>query len=667
MRTLFKQRSTIRISLILFFFASAAFPQSGVREKGKRELLLFEEIPIVVAAAKHPQFLEDAQASVTIITGEEIKKYGYNTLADVLKFVEEYNVIYDRNYEYVSVRGFSMLGDYNTRILLLLNGHTLNDDWIGANLIGTDSGIDLDIVKRIEIIRGPGSPLYGTNAFFGVVNVITKEGSEISGSKVSTELGSFGRKKGILSVGNSFSNGLDILLSGSIMDTKGGRLYFSEFDNGITNGYTEGTDYDKSNALFAHLSYSDWTVIGKASLREKGVPTAPYGTAFNDKRTRTVDARSFLELKLDHKFKADRNLMGRVYFDHFYYDGRWIIQSPDNPINWDKAIGCWVGGEFQLNQEIGEKNRLILGVEGQSHRVGQYNWWEDNSGKKTETPLDENRSSNFLAFYLQDEWKMVEQLAFTFGIHHDQYECFGGVTNPRIASIFKPALGTTFKLLYGKAFRIPSIYEHYYTDGSTMIGNNHLTPEKIWTSEGVWEQKLGRLLKGKISFYRNLIQGLILQVENEEGFLQYQNLSDIEARGIEGELKGEFNNGVRGYTNFTYQTSKELKSKEHLVNLPAFSGNSGIIVSVIKEKFFLGLNSHYVGKRLTRDKQSYLHSYLLTNLTLSLENWPKGWEISGRVYNLFDFQYADPGGEEHVMLKIPQDRRNFQLKIGYLF
>ena len=131
----------------------------------------------VYSASKHLQAASDAPSSVTVVTADEIQKYGYRTLADILKTVPGFFVTNDRNYSSVGVRGFARPGDYNTRILLLVDGHRLNDNVYDEAMIGTEFPINIDLIQRVEVIRGPVSSLYGSNALFAVINIITRRGA----------------------------------------------------------------------------------------------------------------------------------------------------------------------------------------------------------------------------------------------------------------------------------------------------------------------------------------------------------------------------------------------------------------------------------------------------------------------------------------------------------
>jgi len=179
-----------------------------------KETILFQEIPSVYGASKYEQKMTEAPSSVSIVTAAEIKKYGYRTLADILRSIRGFFVTYDRNYSYVGVRGFNRPGDYNSRVLLLIDGHRLNDNIYDSSYVGTEFILDVDLIDRVEIIRGPSSSIYGANAFFSVINVITKRGRNLKGAEVAGEAGTFETYKGRLSYGNKFRNGFEMLVSG---------------------------------------------------------------------------------------------------------------------------------------------------------------------------------------------------------------------------------------------------------------------------------------------------------------------------------------------------------------------------------------------------------------------------------------------------------------------
>src|ERR1700736_6135942 len=200
------------------------------------EDLMSIEIDSVYGASGFKQKVTEAPASVTIITSEEIKKFGYKTVADILRNVRGFYVTYDRNYSYLGVRGYGLPGDYNSRIALLIDGHRLNDAIYAAAPVGPEFPIDIDLIDRVEVIRGPNSSLYVASAFLGVINIITKRGRDLQKVSVAGQVASYGSYQGRVSYGDKFRNGLELLLSGSFYDSHGhDHLFFKEFDQPATH------------------------------------------------------------------------------------------------------------------------------------------------------------------------------------------------------------------------------------------------------------------------------------------------------------------------------------------------------------------------------------------------------------------------------------------------
>src|ERR1039457_2134288 len=236
------------------------------------ETLMQMEVPVVSSASKFLQKATAAPASVTVISAEEIQRYGYRTLADVLQSAPGFNISYDRNYAYLGSRGIS-LGDFNSRTLLLVDGHRVNNNLTDGAYIDTSFILDMDLVDRVEIIRGPSAVLYGNNAFFGVINVITRTGAQLNGGEVSGGYGSFDSYKARVSYGKLYANGLQFLLSGTYFDRAGNsKLFYHEFGwlgQNINNGIAQSMDADKSGSLFGSLAYGDFTLEGAFNHLEK--------------------------------------------------------------------------------------------------------------------------------------------------------------------------------------------------------------------------------------------------------------------------------------------------------------------------------------------------------------------------------------------------------------
>src|ERR1700690_973390 len=219
--------------LMIFALSAAAAAQRETKDLSDASLEELTRIQ-VYSASKHMQSASDAPSSVTVITADEIQKHGYRTLADILESVRGFYITYDRDYSFVGVRGFGRLGDSNNRVLVLIDGHRINDNVFGEPYLGTEFLADVDLIERVEIIRGPSSSLYGADAYFAVINVVTRKAPQLKGAELSFASASFGTYQGRASYGGQY-RGIDIMLSGTFYNSRGETLFFPQFDSPATN------------------------------------------------------------------------------------------------------------------------------------------------------------------------------------------------------------------------------------------------------------------------------------------------------------------------------------------------------------------------------------------------------------------------------------------------
>jgi iron complex outermembrane receptor protein len=651
--------------------ASGAWAQSDVPDlptqlPKNEELIVFQEIPSVFGASRYDQKVTEAPSSVTIVTADDIKRLGARTLVDVLRRVNGFFVSYDRNYNYLGFRGFNRPGDFNSKVLLLVDGHRLNDNIYDQAGLGTESLVDVDLVDRIEIIRGPSSSLYGTNAFFGVINVITKRGRDVQGVEVSGEAASFGSYRGRGTYGSKFASGVEVLLSGSYFESDGDdRLYFPEFDDPATNfGVAEDADDDRFPSGLLKFSYQGMTLQAGYVSREKGIPTASYGTAFNTDETRSTDERTYVDLGFRRHLDDDTELTARLYYDHFYYQGDYLYDVPSLVLNQDRSTSEWWGAEVKVDRLFLENHKVTGGLEfSDSFRQDL----ENSDEFPAASYLDVGESSQNWAVFLQDEFTIRDGLLLNAGVRYDEYDSFGGTVNPRLALIFNTEK-TTYKALYGQAFRAPNAYERFYI-GTGFKASGDLDPETIRTYELVAERNLGGRLRASAAAYYYRIHKLISQeTDPSDGLLVFQNRDDIGARGLEVELdlEGQWPLGLDGRLSYAIQQTEDLELNRRLTNSPQHIAQLNLILPLVPRRFFMGVDFNYVSSRHTLAGNT-VGGYTTTNLTLFSHHIVKGLEISGSIYNLFDREYEEPGSGEHVQDQLEQDGRTFWLKLKYGF
>ncbi|OGI48038.1 MAG: hypothetical protein A2151_05260 [Candidatus Muproteobacteria bacterium RBG_16_65_34] len=653
-------RRALAASLLIVATAAQAAP-ADLTELSLEQLLGLE----VVSASRFPQKRSEAPSAVTVITAADIKTYGHRTLADILRSVRGLHVTNDRNYSYLGARGFGRTGDYNGRILLLVDGYRINENVYYSAFIGQEFLVDVDMIERVEFVPGPGSALYGNNAFFGVLNVITKRGRDVNGIELSAEAGAFGASKGRLTYGQSAEDGADLLLSASGYDRRGDNLYFPEFDSPATNnGVAQGLDDERHGSLFAKLANNGFTLHAAQVRRTKGVPTASYWQVFNDPRSRTYDAESLVGLAYEAAYAPKVDVAARLYYNQYDYWGDYVYDNGAGGtyVNRDEGNGAWWGGELKLVHRAFEAHKLVAGVEYQrDNRQDLYNADLD----PTVVNLDERHSGTRESVYAQDEYTLRADLLLSAGLRHERATIGGDTTNPRVALIYKATEESTFKAIYGTAFRAPNVYELYYAALATgMKANPDLKPEEIATRELVWERQFGPKTRLTVAAFDNHISNLIAAVTDPaDSMLVFENVASAHARGLEVEGERIHDSGLRWRASYSLQRAEDLATGERLVNSPRQLAKLNLSAPVAGVR--AGLDVQYTDNRRTLAGET--GGYTVTNLTVVTESLAKGIEASASVYNLFDKAYVYPAGEEHSMDVLREDGRSWRLKLNYRF
>lgn len=616
----------------------------------------------VYSASKFEQKASEAPASVSVITAEDIRAYGHRTLADILKSVRGLFVGYDRNYAYLGVRGFDRPGDYDSRILLLVDGYRVNDPIYDTAGIGTEFLLDVDQIERLEIVRGPGSAIYGSNAFFAVINVITRRGPAVGRLEASAEGASFGTDKQRVATGGE-RNGVEWLLAASRYHSDGPDLYFPGFDDPATNdGRADGLDSDRYEKVFGNVSAGGATLTAGYSQRDKQVPTASFGSAFGDPREETTDRWTFADI--DYALRLDERweLAPHVSYSRYTYHGTYPIDYPPLTLNRDLAVAQWWNTEIKLTGRFG-RHRLVTGVEYQNNfRQDQLNYDEDPYASYT----DSRRSSERGGIYAEDEFTLTRTLRLTGGGRYDHYSAAGDAFSPRAALVWDVRPATTVKLLGGSAFRAPNQYELYYGDGTTIKPNPGLDPEEIATWELVGEHLLGGHTRLTADFYNSRIRNLIEQVTDpNDGSVSFQNLGRVEGTGAEFEVERSWRGTAHARLSYAWQRTRDRVTGIELTNSPRHLAKLNV-AAPLPGRLLAGTELQYVGTRRTLAGAT-CGAALVGNLTLTRAFLANRLTLSGSAYNLLDRDYADPARPEHApqIDEIPQDGRSFRLRIAY--
>lgn len=630
------------------------------------------KVETVYAASRHEQALSRAPSSVSIITREDFQQFGYRSLADALRSVRGFYVTGDRAYNYVGLRGLNRPGDYGGGVLMMIDGHRLNDPVADQAFSGGEFPLDVDLIDHVEIVRGPGSVMYGNNALFTVIDVVTRKPGDV-GLEGSASAGSLDTFAGRFSGGQVLTNGLEVMVSGSLLESRGHeRLWYPEFVS-ENNGWAEDLDREQRKSAFLKLGYRGLSLRAGMAYREKSLPAAPYDTEFNIGPNEVIDERGWLELGYRNDPAAEWRLTSSLYFDHYKYIGFAPYEGTDvglpsvTVFNRDRSLTRWWGGGVQVSRELSEHHLLTAGLEGRHNaQVDQDNFYVD-----PPVVLNAVHEDNFnLGAYVQDEWSIRTNLVLTAGARVDYFSTFGETVNPRAAAIWSPFRTSTFKLLYGQAYRAPNGYEFDY-EAVGYLSNRELRPETFRSMEFVWEQRLDEVFGLTGTLFRNQIEDQIVQVDESAnpavGGYIFRNLGEAEIRGGEVGLEARWPVGVRARVGYTYAEARDAETGARLSNAPEHLLQANVVVPVYRNHVFAGLDLQAVSRRKSAVSDDFTGGYCVANFTLFSRELVQGLEVSASIYNLFDRRYSDPMGPDFTQQFLEQDGRMFRVKATYRY
>jgi outer membrane receptor for ferrienterochelin and colicin len=638
--------------------------------------LEMRQLDEVSAASRTTESVEDAPSSVSIIGQQELRAMAYPTIAEALRGVRGVFLNDDGAYASVGFRGFARSGDYGNRVLVLQDGMPTNDNWIGSSYVGYDARTDLEDIERIEVVRGPGSVLYGTGAFSGVINLVTRYKDMPTGGEVGVGTSAYGGARARGRVNLKFGPDAGLWMSVSGMKAHGRDYYFPEFaDEG---GWARGVDGFKAGTLQGRVWWKSLTMQWFLHSHDKQLPTGAYDTLFADPRTRLADTRGFVEGRFEPKLSDKVQLLARAYANLYQFRGTYAytFAPPDEDgVQRERYRGAWAGGEGRVVVTPLKALRITAGGDGQHHfQVNQ------EGHNDTRTYLDENRPYQVAAGYLLADVTPHEAIRLSGGARLDWYSTFGSSINPRAAVIIHPYERGTIKLLAGKAFRAPSIYELYYNDGGrtevASVDKTKLRPETIYSPELELTHRFSTTWVGQVAGYGNYIRDLI--VSRGEGVpaspYYYENSnSPVLTMGGEAEVRREWRQGWMLGVSYAYQHSKYTETREpdgtglrHVPNSPEHLATFKAAVPVIPRVLTVATRLTIEGPRYDNydhdtdpAQQGKTEPAVLWDVVLSGDAARGVLHYAVGVYNAFDWRYQLPISTDYRQRTMLQSGRTF--------
>ncbi len=703
--------------LRVLLLAAGALPLTASAEDPLLLMLSGDE-QLVSIATGSPRPVSKAPSTATVITADDIKATGATDLSEVLETVPGLHVsrsgfLWRPLY---SIRG--ILTQYNPEVLVMLNGIPITNGFYGnrGQLMG---GFPIEHISRIEVIRGPGSALYGAEAVSGVINIVTKTADEIDGTETGLRAGSFRSYDGWIQHGGKWGE-IDVAAYLRLGSTAGSRRTVEADAQTLLDGKS-GTHASNapgpvnvgSDSIDARLdvSHDKWRFRGGYIGRPNNHGT---GTGVADALDPITKADAYYA-NADltwHDAKFSQNW--DVSIQASYYD---IAETNSDvtlfpagsalplplPGGAPSAIGMVGRPQHWERQERLNLAALYAGFEKHKLRLGAgYNL--DDMYKVTETKnftfvtlpvlgnvpicLDLNCStvaatpSNGLYFltpharrsvyaYAQDEWLLAPDWYLTAGLRQDHYSDFGSTTNPRAALVWDTAYNLTSKLMFGRAFRAPSFVELYTINNPTALGNPNLKPETISTTELAFSWQAKPNLKTGLNLFHYRMKDVIRFVSNADPTTgsTAQNAGNQHGRGLELEFTWGAADDLRLSGNYAYQHSIDENTNQDAGLAPHHHAYLRTDWRFIPGWTLSG-QVNWVADRMRQaiDSRPKIADYTTADLTLRTTQLRKDWEFAFSVRNLFNVDAREPTAESsaaNIPNDLPLPGRSLYLELRY--
>ena len=412
----------------------------------------------------------------------------------------------------------------------MINGHSMTEHVYDSNelLWPGFPGWTWISWRESEIIRGPASALYGSNAMLATINVITRSPADESGFHASTETGSFGKKKANFSDSLYLGKGANFLVSGSYFANSGQTLFIPQFDSSATNnGIVRNGDGEQGYHSFANLIWGDWTFTAYFNSRRKRVPVNwADDTVFDDGGSRVRDSRNFVEAARSQDVGGSGKLSYRFYYDDYRYDDRFDYNFGHGVVD-QRSLSRneWLGSEVTYRVADTTRGTLTVGTQGEWELRNLQAEWDVSPALQT---VNFNIPDRTIALFVNQEWHFSPRWKTYAGARFDSSHNYGNALSPKLALIFQQSPKTVYKAVYGRPFRNPSAFEKYFDDNETLISNLSLHAEHANTFEATAEHKFSQKLSGILNLYQYRTDDLIDEVFPANGSTpQFQNITRV--------------------------------------------------------------------------------------------------------------------------------------------
>lgn len=606
----------------------------------------------VITASKLAKQVSDSPSAVSIVTADDIRSYGYRTLADVINGMRGLYTTYDRRYEYLGGRGFGAPGDYTGRIMVLIDGTATQDNIYNQAYVDNSGLLDLDLIERVEYVPGTGSVTYGNNALLGIINIISKRGADFNAAQIAGELSSYGGRKSRFTLGHRFENGADMLLSASSMHSKGQDLYFPFFDSiGQHQGLAIGQDFESSKRLFAKLEYEGFSIQAASVSRTKASPLPRRQNAFN-LPYHLIDESDSVSAKYDFNIGSELKSVSHLYYGR-YQDKtlrRYGEEDPAEQYHRNSTLGQWWGLDQKFAWTGFKGHTLVFGAE----------YRDDARQRIASVGLDANFVERFeysnypysnktYSAYATDEFVLSSALTANIGVRYDKPNALDCSVAPCIRYASKPALSprlaftlaasetSTVKASYSRAFRLPNPSEI-----SSSTQSDLYQPEQVAAKELVWEQDWSPTMRltASVYDYRLADQRYAASLNGE---VHHDGKS--RTRGLEFQVDQSWDGGYKLRASAAWQSARDPEGKP-LVNSPRSMAKLNLSAPLWQQALRAGVEAQYLGRRITQELRDgdgivfregrSLPASSLLNLTLSSAQRWHGLNWSASIKNVLN-------------------------------